>query len=366
MKQSSDHHNFLIKVETTVKSFDMLAKEDSVLVAVSGGPDSVALFLSLFSLKKTYNLTLGIAHLNHMLRDEEAQRDEDFVKTLAAQFDVPIFVKQKDIKAFSRSEGYSIEEAGREARYAFFNEISDMHHYLKIATGHTRDDNAEQVLMNLLRGSGSKGLTGIPPVRQNRYIRPLINISKKKIEAFLSESDQAYMIDKTNTDPAYLRNRIRHELIPLLQSNYNPEITTALDRLSHILSQENDFFDQQIKKMIDDLCVESDTNSISFLTSDLCNLHPAMLNRLLRSAILKVKTNLRRISLRHITDIVNFIHSKSPGTILDLPDRVRVYKDKDVIMIKLEKKSLRDLGRKEKQIRLMSQKNSQKINPNNS
>ncbi len=364
MMKSPDQDNFLSNVKTTIKTFSMLSQKDSVLVAVSGGPDSVALFLSMFFLKEAYNLTLGIAHLNHLLRDDEAQRDEDFVRALAAQFDVPIFVKQKDIKTFSKAEGFSIEEAGREARYTFFNMISNMHHYSKIATGHTRDDNAEQVLMNLLRGSGSKGLTGIPPVRENILIRPLINISKKEIEAFLTESDQAYMVDSTNTDPIYLRNRIRHELIPLLQSNYNPEITTALDRLSHILSQENDYFDQQVEKMIDDLCLDSDMNSISFLKSKICKLHPALLNRLLRTAILRVKTNLRRISLLHITDIVNFIHSNSPGTKLDLPDKVRVYKNKDVILIKQENKSLRDMGKKEKQIRQMLQKNRQKGNPN--
>lgn len=352
--------DFIKTITETIFDFNMIKKKDSILVAVSGGPDSVALLLSLLELKERFSIKTGIVHLNHMLRGEESLGDEIFVKNLADQFSLPFYKKQKDVKAYAKKHGLSFEEAGREVRYSFFESIAKEHGYTKTATGHNKDDNAELVLMNLLRGSGPKGLSGIPPVRDNIYIRPLLRVSKNRILDFLKEQNQDYMFDSSNNDMAYLRNKIRHRLIPHLQSEYNPEIIDSLDRLSHILKQEEDFWEIETRIQFDNCLVKKNASSLSFSKISLSNLHPALLNRIFRKAIQKIKKDLKRISLTHINDIVDFTLTKSPGRSLDLPGQIRVYKIRDLIMIKKEDKPLREIGKKEKQLRLATQEKQDK------
>jgi len=346
-------------IETTAKTitdFGMLKEKDTVLAAVSGGPDSVALVLSLLDLKEKYAIKISIVHLNHMLRGEESLRDELFVKELSHKLNLPFHGEQKDVNTYAKKHGLSIEEAGREARYQFFDSVAKTRGYTKIAFGHNKDDNAELVLMNLLRGSGPKGLSGIPPIRNGKYIRPLIRISKKEILEFLKHKKQAYMFDSSNKNIAYLRNNIRYNLIPHLESEYNPEIKGALDRLSNIVRQEDDFLDKETKKVFYHSLIKSKGSSIIFSKSKISTLHPALLNRVLRMAIKKIKNDLKRISFVHIDDIIEFCFNTLSGISLDLPGQIRVYKDKDVLMIKKEKKTLREIGKKEKQLRRMTKK----------
>lgn len=347
-KKTMEKH-FIKTIAKTIFDHDMIDQKDTVLAAVSGGPDSVALVLSLLALKEKYTITIGIIHLNHLLRGEESLRDENFVKNLADTLGLPFHDRQKDVKAYAGSRRLSIEEAGREARYNFFNQIAKNHGYTKIALGHTKDDNAELVLMNLLRGAGPKGLSGIPPIRDNRYIRPLIRVSKAKILAFLKLKKQTYVFDSSNKDMQYLRNNIRHNLIPHLQSEYNPDIIDALDRLSNILKQEENFWDAETKIQFNHCLIKANNSSLVFSKTLLSNLHPALLNRVLRSAIQKIKKDLKRISLAHIEGIIEFCFYTSSGISLDLPGQIRVYKKKDTITIKKEDKPLREIGKKEKQ-----------------
>jgi len=346
-------------IETTTKTIDdfgMLKENDTVLAAVSGGPDSVALVLSLLALKKKYDIKISLAHLNHMLRGEEALRDEIFVKGLAKRLALPFHEGRKDIKAYAKKHGLSIEEAGREARYRFFDLLAENHGYTKIATGHNKDDNAELVLMNLLRGTGPKGLSGIPPIRDTQYIRPLIRVSKKQILDFLKHRNQAYVFDSSNKDMKYLRNNIRYKLMPHLQSEYNPDIIDALDRLSNILKQEEDFWDAETKIQFNNCLIKTKDASIVFSKTLLSDLHPALLNRVLRKAIKKIKKDLKRISFTHINDIIEFCFNKPSGISLDLPGQIRVYKKNNAIIIKKEDKPLREIGEKEKQFRRMAKK----------
>ena len=343
--------DFFNTIARTIFDFGMFQNKDSILVAVSGGPDSVALVLSLLRLKENYGITMAIAHLNHMLRQEESIRDEAFVKRLADKLDLPFFNEQKDVTAYARKHRLSIEEAGRKVRYHFFNQVAKNHGYTKIATGHNKDDNTELVLMNLLRGAGPKGLCGIPPIRDGRYIRPLIRVSKLSILDFLKNEDQAYMVDSSNTDMAYLRNKIRYKLIPYLQAEYNPKITDSLDRLSNILKQEEDFWEIETQKTYLSCLIKSETSSLVFSKPEMTNLHPALLNRVLRKALQKIKKDLKRISHAHINDIIEFCFNAPSGISLDLPGQIRVYKTRDFIVIKKEKKPLREIGKKEKQLR---------------
>lgn len=344
--------DFIQIIAKTIDDFGMLENQDTVLVAVSGGSDSVALVLALLGLKEKYTIKIGIAHLNHLLREEESLRDEVFVKELAYKLDLPFHGERKDITAYAKKHRLSIEEAGREARYRFFERIANTHGYTKIATGHNKNDTAELVLINLLRGAGPKGLSGIPPIRNKKYIRPLIQISKNQTLDFLNLKNQPYVFDSSNTDMTYLRNKIRHELLPHLQSEYNPEIINSLNRLSKILRQEEDFWDTEIKLQFNKCLIKTEASCLSFSKTLLSNLHPALLNRVLRKAIKTIKKDLKRISLAHINDMIEFCFNSLSGNSLDLPGQIRVYKNKDSIMIKKEDEPLRKIGKKEKQLRL--------------
>jgi len=221
-ENSKVYRAFVKKARNTVARFDMLEKEDRVLAGVSGGPDSVALLLFLLEIKAEYSLEIGIAHLNHMLRGSEADRDEEFVRNLAEKLDIPYFIEKKDVTAFAKKNRLSIEDSARKVRYSFFKDILKENNYSKIASGHNRDDNAELILMNILRGSGPTGLKGIQPVRENMIIRPLIEIQKQQIVTFLESVDQAYVMDSSNKDNVYLRNSIRNYFIPSIEEKYHP------------------------------------------------------------------------------------------------------------------------------------------------
>ena len=359
---SSQDALFLQSITSTIDDFKMLENEDIVLAAVSGGSDSISLVLSLLALKTRYKIKIGIAHLNHMLRGEESLRDELFVEKFADKLGLPYFCRQVDVKAHAKQHGLSVEQAGRDLRYAFFQQIADEQKYTKIATGHNKNDNAELVLMNLLRGSGPKGLSGIPPVRDNFYIRPLIRMPKQQILDFLKLKNHDYIFDSSNNDMAYLRNKIRYQLLPHLESEFNPEIIDALDRLSSILKPEEEYFEIQTQKAFDCCLLKADNSSVSLSIKQTLKLHPAILNRVLRKAIKTIKKNLNRITLAHINDIIQFSFNTISGTSLDLPGQIRVYKKNDIIIFKKEKNPLRDIGRQDKLIRRTAQKN--KFNAN--
>src|SRR3989339_867742 len=344
MEKADLKKKFHRSVASTVREFKMLESKDSILVAVSGGPDSVALLLSLLHLKQAYDLSIGIAHLNHRLRGEDSLKDEEFVRDLAEQFRLPFFCEQQDVAAYAGRHRLSVEEAGREVRYDFFSRTANHHGYDKIALGHNKNDNAELVLMNLLRGSGPKGLSGIPPVRDHRYIRPLIRMTKQEILDFLKAEGQAFRMDGSNTDTAYIRNAVRLRLIPVLESDFNPDIVDALDGFSHILRQEEDYLDTEAEKYFQACLIEKQTAFLSFSKQRLSRLHPAMVNRVIRKGIGMMKTDLRRISLGHMNDILDFCFHRVSGNSLDLPGRIRIYKKKDVIRIQKEEQPLRDIG----------------------
>jgi tRNA(Ile)-lysidine synthase len=337
-------NKFYSTIDATINEFNMLEPNDSVLAAVSGGPDSVALVRSLLFFRQTYDLTLGIAHLNHQLRGEESLRDEQFVKEFAEKTGLPFFCERQDVRAYAEHHRLSVEEAGRQVRYDFFSRLSDHHGYQRIATGHNKNDNAELVLMNLLRGAGPKGLSGIPPVRNHLYIRPLIRVTKPEILDFLKTERQSFRIDASNTDTTYVRNAIRHRLIPVLEADYNPEIIDALDRLSHILRQEEEYLTVDAQKAFDTCLIETAETHVMFSKKKLSGLHPAIVNRVLRIGMEKVKKDLRRISLGHMNDILDFCFNRISGSSLDFPGQIRIYKKRDVITIRKEDRPLRELG----------------------
>ena len=358
---SSFTHKFTAQVLGTIREHDMVAPGHSVLIGVSGGPDSMALVQVLMGLKKDLDIRIGLAHLNHMLRGGHALADETFVRDFAREHNLDLVVETKNVAEFAKEQQLCVEEAGRNVRYDFFNRVACEKGFHRIALGHHRDDNIEQVLMNFVRGTGPLGLRGIPPVRQKKFIRPLIRMPRADILAFLDEITQGYRIDGSNEDTSYLRNRVRHCLIPFLEKEFNPDIKAGIERLSGIIEREDDFLDQMARTALDKATTSRQNDQINLSIPAINKLDRALGARVIRAALLSVKQNLRRISHTHIRDILYFAGKKGEsGKSLDLPGQIRVYRQRNVLRIKKEETALRTLGRHIKTRRRQNKKMDEK------
>jgi tRNA(Ile)-lysidine synthase len=233
----------------TLTRFRMLEKGDSILVAVSGGPDSVALFDLLYQIRTDWHLDLHIVHLNHCLRGEASEKDQMFAERFAKDLKVPISIKKMDVEKYARDHRMTLEEAARECRFEFFKEEADRLGIRKVALGHHRDDQAETVLFRILRGTGLKGLAGIKPVGSWQglvLLRPLIDFEKKDIEDYARSRKLTYCVDVSNREMRFMRNRIRHRLLPELERYYNPRVKQALAALAETLSLDLAFLEDLV------------------------------------------------------------------------------------------------------------------------
>ena len=301
----------------------MVSSGDRILVAVSGGPDSVAMLHLFYRLKsESFDYTIAIAHLNHLVRGDDSQKDSDFVVSLGEQLGLETFIEDIDVNALSRNEASSFQETARTVRYDFLNRTLKKWKGDIISLGHNSDDQAETLLINLLRGSGLSGLTGIHSKR-NHLIRPLHDCCRKEIEDYLKIRDIAFCLDKTNNEKKYLRNKIRLELLPLLEE-YNPQIKSSLNETCRLLRDDEDYLGRQVDKIFTQGRVERDelehsAYKVDFIRSQ----HPAMQKRLIRQAILEVKGDLRSISVRHVSDILNLFNISTDGKEIHLPGGLR-------------------------------------------
>ncbi len=329
-------------VEKTITIYGMLKPKHSVVIGVSGGPDSVALLHILLALAPRLSLRLGVAHLNHCLRRNDSDNDARFVETLARKFDLPCYIQKKDVRNYQIKNRLSLEEAARSVRYAFLNNVAKTKGYNKIALGHHSDDNAELVLMNLFRGSGTLGLSGIPPVRGDKIIRPLIQVGRSELIEFLSQNNLKYVSDASNMDTRYLRNRVRHNLIPLLKTSYNPKISETLNRLSSIIKSEEEWIEDVVYPFFEKAVLHVQANQITLSVPMLNRYHLALQRRIIRMAIEKIKGDLRRIRLVNIDSVIGFLGKSPAHGNIDLPDRIRIQKKRDNLYIFREKNALRD------------------------
>lgn len=330
----------------TVSEYGMLNKGDSVLTAISGGPDSVALLHVLKELASTFLLRLGIAHLNHGIRGKDSDQDAEFTASLAQQLSIPFYTEKVDVPQYKSDHKLSLEQAARRVRYDFFSRMSITHKFNKIAIGHHADDNAEMILMALFRGSGPLGLSGIPPVRDirdNTIIRPLIRLTKSEIEEYVSVNKLSYVIDASNRDTKYFRNKIRHELIPVIRHQYNPKITGSLNRLADIVRMEEDWTEQLTAPLFQPLLSEKANQSIALYIPQIMDLHIAAKRRLIRFILRKIKKDLKRITFDHIDAVIRLMEDGPVRGRLDLPDRILVRRNHDDLLFSKENKRLRSI-----------------------
>ncbi len=327
-------HDFTERIRRSIAAHRMFTAGDGVLVAVSGGADSVALLRVLHLLAPELRLRLTAAHLNHGLRPE-AERDAAFVRRLASELGIDCRVETCDVRALGRREGLCLEEAGRRARYAFFEDLARQRGCGRIALGHHMDDNAEQVLLALLRGSGPAGLSAMAPVRAGRFVRPLIDVTRADIHRFLAALGCAYITDRSNLDPRFVRNRVRHVLLPLLRSAFNPRVVRALNRTRRILADEEDWARQRAGALFREVAVAVDDTEVMLAAGPLGALHPAARRRVVRLALERLRGDLRRIDFAHVQQVLALLEAADPGGRLHLPGGVIARRRGEVLALRL-------------------------------
>ena len=285
------------KVKQTIERHHMLVPGDTVLVALSGGADSMALLTVLYELKNEYSLSLKAAHFNHGIRGEEAMRDENFCVEVCRGMGVELFVGRADIPALAQQTGVGVEECGRRERYAFFAEVAPG---AKVATAHTLSDCEETFLFNLARGSSLRGLTSIPPVRDN-IIRPLIDCSRTEIEAYCEQKGIRYVTDSTNLSDEYTRNRIRHKIVPELKS-LNPAFDSAFARCVEALRE-----DEELLNTLSSAALERAAVPQGYLVEPISVLHSSLRRRAVAQIIFSLSGE--RAQAHHIDAVCSILSS---------------------------------------------------------
>jgi tRNA(Ile)-lysidine synthase len=311
------------KVLFTILDHKMVQDGDVVVVAVSGGADSVCLLRILSELKDTLAMSLIVAHLNHGLRPLEDEKETEFVAGLAGGFNLPL--AQEKAHNLRRVPGTSLEEEARIIRYNFFEKILSEHDAQKVALGHNMNDQAETVLMNLLRGSGLRGLSGIPPIRENRYIRPLIQVTRDEIHAYLKEKNMSFIVDSSNLEKKYLRNKIRLDLMPLLLS-YQPRFIEHLGELASLCREKNQSIEEEARKCLKNATLHASQGVMDLSISVLKDLPMSTRFDVIREAIKQIRGTLRRIHGEHVKAVSDLINNPKPQVRTNLPEKLVVTK----------------------------------------
>ena len=309
------------KVKNYIIEKNMIKRGDRILVALSGGPDSIALTHVLYTLKECFDIQLFAAHINHCVRGKEADDDENYAKEFCNRLNIPFFSIRIDVNELAKNKGISTEMAGREVRYEFFNKIKNENNIDKIALAHNSNDQAETLIMRIMRGTGIQGLIGIKPVRDEYYIRPILSIDRSQIEDYCQGNNLNPRIDKTNLETIYSRNKVRLELIPYIKDNFNEDIIDTLNRLSETIEKDNDFLEEITSNYFNQY-IKIDNKEV-IINKDVFLLHEAMVTRLLRKALESLTGDLVNFEKVHIYDMMK-LNKQGTGKSINLPKGVLV------------------------------------------
>lgn len=301
-----------------VRTHQLLKPGERVGIAVSGGADSVALLRAMLELREELGIVLSAVHFHHGIRGAEADEDEAYVARLAHRLQLPFFRDQADVPKFARAKGLSLEAAARKLRYEFFSSLMREDALDKICTAHTSDDQAETVLLRFLRGSGTRGLAGIHPVltiKKGAVVRPMLEVSRGDVLAYLKSLGQDWREDSSNADTAHTRNRIRHELLPLLERDYNPSLRQLLGEVAEASRDEEAFWSQLIGSMAAD-AIEQNEGATSVQLGLPAMESLAVRRRLLRLAAERAGV---RLDFHHVEQLLNLAGQEKSGEV-ELPN----------------------------------------------
>ncbi len=325
------------KILQTIEKYNLIQKNDIIIVAVSGGPDSMCLLDNLLYLKEKLKIKeIVVAHLNHMIRPE-AKAETEYVEQYCANKNIRCFTKYVDVNKIAEEEKIGTEEAGRRERYKFFDEIVEQTNANKIAIAHNQNDNVETLFMHMLRGSGISGLCGIRPYREGKYIRPLIKCNRAEIEEYCKEQNLNPKYDKSNNDNTYTRNKIRNELIPYIKKEFNPNIIETIDRLSELITYEENYMQKITIEAYNEILVKSVNYSEIVLDLKKFNkLDYIIKSKIIMYAIKELFGSSKGIEKKHVEDIIKLCGNNIGNKYL-LPNKhVKILvRNKNIYFIKL-------------------------------
>ena len=315
--------NAELQVRKTIQEHNMIADGDTVILGLSGGPDSLCLLYILADLRRTIRYELRALHLNHMMRGDAAKEDVNFLSDVCKALQVPLTVDICNVYKKAEAEGISPEEAGRKARHAalqrqranFFSFCGAAEGRVLIALAHNRDDQAETVLMRMLRGTGIHGLAGMEYVRDDGVIRPLLDTPRSEIEAYCERRGLAPRFDSTNADTYYTRNKLRLEVLPLLEKEFNPSLKDGLARLA-ANAREDDAF---LEKLAEEAC---GGHAGSFPVKELAAMHPALAKRVVRRLFADIGLT-EDIASAHLSSLLDAVRSRRTGKVIEFPHGYR-------------------------------------------
>lgn len=321
---------FIENVRSTIAKYDMLNPGDKIVIGISGGPDSLCLLHILKEISAEYDCSIFAAHLNHMFRGKAADRDAEFVEETCKEWGIPAFIETFDVPAYIKETGLSPEEAGREIRYRLFRRVCEEVRGNKIAVAHNLNDHIETILMRFMRGSGIEGLKGIEAVRGN-IIRPLLETDRLSIEEYCAAFGLSPRIDKTNLESVYNRNRIRLELIPYMEKNFNPNIKMALSRFSGLVKDENDFLEAEAEEKLREVA-EYSNDRVTIDVPKFNSLHKALQRRIIRQCTERISNTLNGFDFKHVEKVLELVH-QSTGAAVMLPHKIRAFKSYDKLVL---------------------------------
>lgn len=318
-------------VKHFIEKHQLLARGDNVIVALSGGADSCALLLSLLRLAPDYGLSIVAAHFNHGVRGGESNDDEAFCRGMARDLGVGFVSGHCDPSL--RKKGMSEEDYYRRERYRFLDSVAEAHGAQKIALGHHQNDQAETVLINMMRGSGLEGLRGFLPMREGRYIRPLMNVTRQEIHSFLREAGQFFCQDSTNQSRIYLRNKVRLELIPYLKDHYNPAIEKKLAHTADILRREDEFIRSCVLDAMASISVKTSSGRVQFSATAFRDLPFAIRFRLIKMLLENLSADKNGFTMHHIQSLVRLATESETGKMISLPKGLSARRQYDQVWI---------------------------------